>query len=61
MTRAELGTALLTFAPVRTAEFVELGRVAEGQGYAACYTTETLTDTLAMGWAAATRRGRPRP
>ena len=48
MTMAELGVALLTFAPVRTAEFVELGRVAEGHGYAACYTTESLTDTLAI-------------
>lgn len=48
MSGAELGVALLTFAPVRTAELVELGRVAEGQGYASCYTTESLTDTLAV-------------
>ena len=48
MSRAELGVALLTFAPARTRQFVDLGRVAEGQGYAACYTTESLTDTLAV-------------
>jgi hypothetical protein len=39
MSGAELGVALLTFAPARMREFVELGRVAEGQGFAACYTT----------------------
>jgi 5,10-methylenetetrahydromethanopterin reductase len=45
---AELGVALLTFAPARTQEFVLLGRCAEEQGYAACYTTESLTDTLSI-------------
>jgi alkanesulfonate monooxygenase SsuD/methylene tetrahydromethanopterin reductase-like flavin-dependent oxidoreductase (luciferase family) len=45
---AEVGVALLTFAPARTAEFVELGRAAEDAGYAACYTTESLTDTLSI-------------
>ena len=45
---AEIGVALLTFAPARAREFVELGRVAEEHGYAACYTTESLTDTLAV-------------
>ena len=45
---AELGVALLTFAPVRTQDFVSLGRCAEEQGYAACYTTESLTDTLSI-------------
>ncbi|WP_448609766.1 LLM class flavin-dependent oxidoreductase [Geodermatophilus sp. URMC 60] len=44
----ETGVALLTFAPARTAEFVELGRAAEDAGYAACYTTESLTDTLSI-------------
>lgn len=50
---AQLAVALLTFAPVRTGEFVELGRVAEEQGYVACYTTESLTDTLAIDLAIA--------
>ncbi len=45
---AEIGVALLTFAPARTREFVELGRAAEQHGYAACYTTESLTDTLSV-------------
>jgi 5,10-methylenetetrahydromethanopterin reductase len=45
---AELGVALLTFAPARTADFVELGRCAEDLGYDACYTTESLTDTLSI-------------
>lgn len=50
---AQLGVALLTFAPIRTREFVELGRAAEEQGYDACYTTESLTDTLAIDLAIA--------
>jgi 5,10-methylenetetrahydromethanopterin reductase len=45
---AEIGVALLTFAPARTHDLVELGRAAEEHGYAACYTTESLTDTLAV-------------
>jgi alkanesulfonate monooxygenase SsuD/methylene tetrahydromethanopterin reductase-like flavin-dependent oxidoreductase (luciferase family) len=45
---AELGVALLTFAPVPTRDFVSLGRCAEEEGYAACYTTESLTDTLSI-------------
>ena len=45
---AEVGVALLTFAPVPTRDFVSLGRCAEEQGYAACYTTESLTDTLSI-------------
>jgi alkanesulfonate monooxygenase SsuD/methylene tetrahydromethanopterin reductase-like flavin-dependent oxidoreductase (luciferase family) len=45
---AELGAALLTFAHARTADFVALGRWAEEDGYAACYTTESLTDTLSI-------------
>jgi len=45
---AELGVALLTFAPARTQDFVSLGRCAEDEGYAACYTTESLTDTLSI-------------
>jgi alkanesulfonate monooxygenase SsuD/methylene tetrahydromethanopterin reductase-like flavin-dependent oxidoreductase (luciferase family) len=45
---AELGIALLTFAPARTQDFVSLGRCAEEEGYAACYTTESLTDTLSI-------------
>jgi 5,10-methylenetetrahydromethanopterin reductase len=45
---AELGVALLTFAPARTEDFVSLGRCAEEEGYAACYTTESLTDTLSI-------------
>src|SRR4051812_20182546 len=44
----ELGAALLTFAPARTQDFVALGRCAEDEGYAACYTTESLTDTLSI-------------
>jgi 5,10-methylenetetrahydromethanopterin reductase len=44
----ELGVALLTFAPVPTQDFVTLGRRAEEEGYAACYTTESLTDTLSI-------------
>jgi 5,10-methylenetetrahydromethanopterin reductase len=44
----ELGVALLTFAPARTQDFVALGRCAEDEGYAACYTTESLTDTLSI-------------
>lgn len=50
---AQLGVALLTFAPARTREFVALGRAAEEYGYAACYTTESLTDTLAIDLAIA--------
>jgi 5,10-methylenetetrahydromethanopterin reductase len=42
------GVALLTFAPARTADFVALGRDAEDAGYDVCYTTESLTDTLAV-------------
>jgi alkanesulfonate monooxygenase SsuD/methylene tetrahydromethanopterin reductase-like flavin-dependent oxidoreductase (luciferase family) len=45
---AELGVALLTFAPVPTRDFVSLGRCAEADGYAAVYTTESLTDTLSI-------------
>jgi 5,10-methylenetetrahydromethanopterin reductase len=45
---AELGVALLTFAPARTRDFVDLGRCAEEHGYDACYTTESLTDTLSI-------------
>lgn len=45
---AELGVALLTFAPARTAEFVALGQCAEDHGYGACYTTESLTDALSI-------------
>jgi alkanesulfonate monooxygenase SsuD/methylene tetrahydromethanopterin reductase-like flavin-dependent oxidoreductase (luciferase family) len=45
---AELGVALLTFARARSRDFVSLGRCAEDQGYAACYTTESLTDTLSI-------------
>jgi alkanesulfonate monooxygenase SsuD/methylene tetrahydromethanopterin reductase-like flavin-dependent oxidoreductase (luciferase family) len=45
---AELGAALLTFAPGRIQDFVALGRCAEELGYAACYTTESLTDTLSI-------------
>lgn len=45
---AELGAALLTFAPARMRDFVDLGRWAEEHGYAACYTTESLTDTLSI-------------
>lgn len=44
----QTGVALLTFAPARTADFVELGRAAEDAGHAACYTTESLTDTLSI-------------
>jgi alkanesulfonate monooxygenase SsuD/methylene tetrahydromethanopterin reductase-like flavin-dependent oxidoreductase (luciferase family) len=43
-----LAVALLTFAPARTQDFVRLGRRAEDEGYAACYTTESLTDTLSI-------------
>lgn len=45
---ADLGIALITFAPARTQDFVTLGRRAEEAGYAACYTTESLTDTLSI-------------
>ena len=45
---ADLAVALLTFAPARTRDFVSLGRCAEDAGYAACYTTESLTDTLSI-------------
>jgi 5,10-methylenetetrahydromethanopterin reductase len=48
MAMAEVGVALLTFAPVPTRDFVSLGRCAEAEGYAACYTTESLTDTLSI-------------
>ena len=44
----ELGVALVTFAPARLRELVALGRCAEELGYAACYTTESLTDTLSI-------------
>ncbi|OZM77109.1 LLM class flavin-dependent oxidoreductase [Pseudonocardia sp. MH-G8] len=44
---AELGVALLTFA-AGTRELVGLGRRAEEHGYVACYTTESLTDTLSI-------------
>ena len=45
---AEVAAALLTFAPARTRDFVALGRCAEEEGYAACYTTESLTDALSI-------------
>ena len=45
---AELAVALATFAPARTRDFVAIGQRAEGHGYAACYTTESLTDTLSI-------------
>jgi 5,10-methylenetetrahydromethanopterin reductase len=45
---AETGVALPTFVPARTCEFVELARAAEDAGYAAFYTTESLTDTLSI-------------
>lgn len=48
---SEIGVALLTFAPARTQDFVSLGRCAEEEGYAACYTTESLTDTLSIDMA----------
>ena len=44
----ETGIVLLTFAPARTADLVALGRAAEDAGHAACYTTESLTDTLSI-------------
>lgn len=45
---AQLGVALLTFAPARTREFVELAQAAEAHGYDSCYTTESLTDALSI-------------
>jgi len=45
---AELAVALATFAPARTRDFVTIGQRAEEHGYAACYTTESLTDTLSI-------------
>jgi 5,10-methylenetetrahydromethanopterin reductase len=45
---ADLGVALLTFAPARMHEFVDLARAAEEHGYDACYTTESLTDALSI-------------
>ena len=57
---AELGVALLTFASARTQDFIDLGRCAEEQGYAACYTTESLTDTLAIDLAIVLRTSRIR-
>jgi 5,10-methylenetetrahydromethanopterin reductase len=45
---AEVAVALLTFAAPRARDLVDLGRCAEAQGYTACYTTESLTDTLAI-------------
>ncbi|MGH3501041.1 MAG: LLM class flavin-dependent oxidoreductase [Nocardioidaceae bacterium] len=49
----ELGVALLTFADAGIDELVSLGRYAEGLGYTSCYTTESLTDTLAIDLAIA--------
>lgn len=45
---AELAVALATFAPARTRDFVVMGQRAEDLGYAACYTTESLTDALSI-------------
>lgn len=43
-----IGLGLLTFAPAELDEFVEAGRFAERLGYQCAYTTESLTDTLAI-------------
>lgn len=53
----ERGVALLSFADSAQA-MVDLGRRAEDLGYAACYTTESMTDALAIDLAIAlgTRR-----
>jgi alkanesulfonate monooxygenase SsuD/methylene tetrahydromethanopterin reductase-like flavin-dependent oxidoreductase (luciferase family) len=48
-----VGAALLTFADASLAELVALGRCAEDFGYSCCYTTESLTDTLAIDLAIA--------
>ncbi len=48
-----VGLALLTFADASLADMVELGRTAESLGYARTYTTESLTDTLALDLAIA--------
>lgn len=52
-TMGELGVALLTFANARLDELISLGRHAEELGYACCYTTESLTDTLGIDLAIA--------
>ncbi|MPZ74587.1 MAG: LLM class flavin-dependent oxidoreductase [Nitriliruptorales bacterium] len=49
----DLGVALLTFADARLDEIVDLGRTADELGYDACYTTESLTDALAIDLAIA--------
>lgn len=56
----DLGVALLTFADAPLKELVELGRHAEDLGYTHCYTTESLTDTLAIDLAIALRTERIR-
>ena len=48
-----LGFGLLTFADLSLAEMVELARVGEELGYRRVYTTESLTDTLAIDLALA--------
>lgn len=57
---ADLGVALLTFADASLDEMVDLGRTAEDLGYDACYTTESLTDALAIDLAIALRTERIR-
>lgn len=54
----ELGVALLTFADASLADLVSLGCAAEELGYARCYTTESLTDTLSLDLAIALRTER---
>ncbi|MPZ88993.1 MAG: LLM class flavin-dependent oxidoreductase [Nitriliruptorales bacterium] len=49
----DLGVALLTFADARVDELVGLAGRAEELGYTACYTTESLTDTLSIDLAIA--------
>lgn len=49
----ERGVALLTFADAALEELVSLGSYAEELGYACCYTTESLTDTLGIDLAIA--------
>lgn len=48
-----LGFGLLTFADVSLAEMVELARLGEELGFQRVYTTESLTDTLAIDLALA--------
>lgn len=55
---AQLGFSTLTFAPISLDELAQVARLAEDLGYDRIYTSESLTDTLAVDMWLATQTSR---